>query len=247
LISSVGNTGIGVANPLEKLDVNGAIRIGNTVNNNAGTIRWDGFNFLGHNGAGWVQLDNVAAPITWLVVPNPAPGFGNPQLYPANPPGSITNALPGMPNFGGWIHAVDAPAPGLYPHQLMLETMTGPGALNASQLYRISNGFNPPYIDYSVGLFGLDATYKICMGPVLTPTSQGDAITLFRADPLGIIDLPNQSRVRAYQQDPNQVNQPILPNVWTPVNFTNDAPFPQGYDEQNELLLLRSQTCLRHL
>jgi hypothetical protein len=57
LISSIGHTGIGVANPLEKLDVNGAIRIGNTANNNTGSIRWDGSNFQGRNTTGWVNLD----------------------------------------------------------------------------------------------------------------------------------------------------------------------------------------------
>jgi hypothetical protein len=57
LISSAGNTGIGIANPLEKLDVNGGVRLGNTTNNNTGAMRWNGSNFQGNNGSGWVNLD----------------------------------------------------------------------------------------------------------------------------------------------------------------------------------------------
>ncbi len=95
-------------------------------------------------------------------------------------------------------------------------------------------GINPPFIDYSVGLFGGDGTYKVCFGSLLTPTAQSDNTTMLRANPMGIIDLPNQSRVRAYQLSLNGFIQVIPPFVWTPVNFTNDAPLPTGYDEQNE-------------
>jgi hypothetical protein len=238
-IKAGGNVGLGFNNPLEKLDVNGAVRIGSTTTNNAGTIQFNGVNFMGYDGVSWLQLDNLVSPPTWLIFPNPAPGTGNPQLYPANPPASITNALPGMPNSGGWIHAVDAPAPGLYPHQLMLESMTGPGgALGASQLFRISNGFNPPFIDFSMGIFSGDGTFKLTNVPNLFPTTHSDNISMLRVFPNGIVDLPNQSRVRAYQVDPNGFNQMIPPNLWVPVNFTMDAPPSQGYDEQNEFIVV---------
>ena len=48
--------GIGTSSPLEKLDVNGAIRLGTTPNNYAGTIRWTGSDFEGYNGADWKTL-----------------------------------------------------------------------------------------------------------------------------------------------------------------------------------------------
>ena len=232
-----GNVGIGTTNPLEKLDVNGAVRIGSTALNNAGTIQFNGVNFMGFDGASWLQLDNVNTPPTWLMIPNPLPApLNNPQLYPAMPPSSVTTGMPGMPNNLGWIHASDAAAPGLFPHLLACESILG-GAFSASQIYQISNGPANPMMNYSVGLFNQDMTYKVCVGPVLTPTSQSDNTTMLRADPLGIIDLPNQSRIRAYQQDPNGINQPVFPNVWTPVNFTNDSPLAQGYDEQNEFIV----------
>lgn len=54
------NVGIGTANPIEKLDVAGAIKIGGTATNvpAAGTIRWnaDRKDFEGHNGNEWVSL-----------------------------------------------------------------------------------------------------------------------------------------------------------------------------------------------
>jgi hypothetical protein len=43
------NTGIGITTPVEKLDVNGAIRIGNTSTVNQGTIRYNGGRFEGLN------------------------------------------------------------------------------------------------------------------------------------------------------------------------------------------------------
>ncbi len=51
-----GNVGIGTIGPLEKLDVNGAIRLGTTATDNAGTIRWTGFDFQGYDGSTWNSL-----------------------------------------------------------------------------------------------------------------------------------------------------------------------------------------------
>jgi hypothetical protein len=48
-----GNVGVGVGNPLERLDVAGAIRLGTTIESNAGTIRWTGSDFEGYDGASW--------------------------------------------------------------------------------------------------------------------------------------------------------------------------------------------------
>jgi hypothetical protein len=244
LISSGGNTGIGTINPLEKLDVSGAVRLGATANNNAGTIQFNGANFFGYDGLNWLQLDNVAVPVppTWIMNPNPLPApQNNPQLYPILLPGTITNLPPGLPNPTAWIYSTDVAAPGLYPHQLTLEAISIPNPpfppASASQLYQIAPGPFPgvPIANYSAGLFIGDLTYKVCKGPILTPTFQGDGLTMLRADPLGIIDLPNQSRVRAYQQD--QFLQQIPSNLWTPVNYNFDAPLPVGYDEQNEFIV----------
>ena len=55
--------GVGNSSPLEKLDVPGGVRIGNTVTNNAGTIRWTGSDFEGYNGAEWTSLTGVGAEV----------------------------------------------------------------------------------------------------------------------------------------------------------------------------------------
>ena len=55
--------GIGTASPLEKLDVDGAVRIGTTANNNAGTIRWSGSDFEGYDGADWKTLTGEGAEV----------------------------------------------------------------------------------------------------------------------------------------------------------------------------------------
>ena len=56
-VVTTGSIGIGTASPAEALDVSGAIKLGTTSNTNTGTIRWDGANFQGRTGSGWVDLD----------------------------------------------------------------------------------------------------------------------------------------------------------------------------------------------
>jgi len=230
-IKAGGNVGLGFASPVERLDVNGAIRIGNTSSSNPGTIKWDGNDFQGfHPIWGWIIFGS-----NWIKQANPAPGFGNPQLHPRTPPGSITTGFPPWPNNLAWIHAVDVAAPGLFPHQLACESVIPP--FNASMIFQISAAPMQPIANFSQGIFFGDMTYKICSGPVLTPTFQSDLTTMLRTFPNGIVDLPNQSRARAFLVDPNGQNQMIPPNIWTPVNFTLDVPQPQGYDQQNEFVV----------
>jgi len=54
------NVGVDVATPLQKLDVAGGLRIGNTANNLAGSIRYNGTSFEGYNGTTWVPFGPVA-------------------------------------------------------------------------------------------------------------------------------------------------------------------------------------------
>lgn len=51
------NVGIGVPVPLQKLDVNGAIKIGTSPTNQPGTIRYNGGNFEGGNGSSWKSFE----------------------------------------------------------------------------------------------------------------------------------------------------------------------------------------------
>ncbi len=56
LEAGTANCGIGVYDPLERLDVAGAVRIGTTSESNAGTIRWTGTDFEGYDGGTWLSL-----------------------------------------------------------------------------------------------------------------------------------------------------------------------------------------------
>lgn len=51
------NVSIGNSLALEKLEVDGAIKISNTITENEGTIRWDGTHFEGYTGVGWKVFD----------------------------------------------------------------------------------------------------------------------------------------------------------------------------------------------
>lgn len=51
-----GKTGIGIAQPTERLDVNGGLRLGSTNSSHAGTIRYSGTDFEGYDGFTWRSL-----------------------------------------------------------------------------------------------------------------------------------------------------------------------------------------------
>lgn len=57
--------GVDVADPQEKLDVNGAIKFGTTTNSNEGTVRWTGTDFEGYNGSEWVSLTTPTSSDGW--------------------------------------------------------------------------------------------------------------------------------------------------------------------------------------
>ena len=57
-VATSQNVGIGITNPVEKLEVNGGVKIGLTNNLASGTIRWNDTisDFQGYNGKSWVSL-----------------------------------------------------------------------------------------------------------------------------------------------------------------------------------------------
>lgn len=55
-ISANGNWGIATTNPVEKLDVNGGIKIGNTSQNNPGSVRFNGSQFEARDQNSWIPL-----------------------------------------------------------------------------------------------------------------------------------------------------------------------------------------------
>ena len=61
IIPTSGSVGIGTVAPAETLDVAGGIRIGNSSNTNAGTIRWTGSDFEGYNGSEWQSFTDIGS------------------------------------------------------------------------------------------------------------------------------------------------------------------------------------------
>lgn len=57
--SAAQNTGIGTTTPVQTLDVNGAIKVGSTNNNQPGSIRYNAGNFEGGNGSSWKSLEGL--------------------------------------------------------------------------------------------------------------------------------------------------------------------------------------------
>jgi hypothetical protein len=243
-----GSLGLGTIAPQEKLHLNlldGAVILGAHVqlagSEVAGTVEWNGTNFRGFNGTGWLNLD-LQQDNDWMII-NPSPmGALIPSTY-TFASGYVAVSLPGVSpapfpnNQFGYLYVNNSTMPGTFGHLLLLEDFTG--AFDASQGYMITNwqqlGIRQ---QYSLGIFNPDASFKLTKTGALTQTAQGDGTTMIRANPTGIIDHPNQSRIRAYHEDPSGANQQLIPpNVWTPINFTIDAPLPYGYDQQNEFVL----------
>lgn len=239
-----GNVGIGIGVgavvPNESLHLGGALVLGQTTASTplAGTIHWSGAggNFMGYDGTTWKALD-IQQDGDWAIIPGVA---GAPVLYTIAPcPAAVAAAgyVPGIP-LNQYAHLfvsnVGPPPPGILGHQILMEDASG--NLNSSQGFMISNYLGSGQnITFSQGLFNADLSFKICNGPVLTATAQSDNITMARFSFNGIVDLSNQSRVRAYQADMSgAINQLIPPGAWTPVNFNQVQPLPMGYDEHNE-------------
>jgi len=66
--SSGSNVGIGVSDPKQKLDIAGAIRIGNTTQNEPGSIRFVNGRFEGFSGSIWRYLDDsVTTDSGWVL------------------------------------------------------------------------------------------------------------------------------------------------------------------------------------
>lgn len=63
-IASAGNIGINTLTPSERLEINGALKLGTTTTTNAGTLRWDGSSFQGYNGSDWVTFVSTPPPST---------------------------------------------------------------------------------------------------------------------------------------------------------------------------------------
>ena len=58
---SSSNVGLGVYDPLERLDVAGAIRLGGASGANPGTMRWTGFDFEGYDGSSWKSFTSTGS------------------------------------------------------------------------------------------------------------------------------------------------------------------------------------------
>jgi hypothetical protein len=59
-IDNAGNVGIGITVPVQKLEVTGAIKIGDTGSNTAGSIRYHNSGFEGYDGIAWQSFGNHA-------------------------------------------------------------------------------------------------------------------------------------------------------------------------------------------
>jgi hypothetical protein len=61
VFGGTGSVGIGTPTPVERLEVDGGVKVGNTTGANEGTIRWSGSDFEGYDGASWVSLTSSSA------------------------------------------------------------------------------------------------------------------------------------------------------------------------------------------
>jgi hypothetical protein len=58
IVKDNGNVGVGTTAPAERLEVNGAVRIGNTAQQNEGTVRYSSGTFEGYASSAWYPLNN---------------------------------------------------------------------------------------------------------------------------------------------------------------------------------------------
>jgi Chaperone of endosialidase len=63
-----GNLGIGISVPIEKLEVNGAIRLGSTLGTNIGSIQYNNGKFSGYSGGQWNDFVTVGTATAGIVL-----------------------------------------------------------------------------------------------------------------------------------------------------------------------------------
>lgn len=73
-VTNSGNVGLGTPSPTQKLQVEGAIRIGNTATGEAGTVRYNAGRFEGNNGREWNSFEQLTrgSVITSYIAPDTA-------------------------------------------------------------------------------------------------------------------------------------------------------------------------------
>ena len=244
-----GKVGIGILGPKEILHLNGALVVGMHTsappNEVAGTIEWNGANFMGFDGSAWRALDAqpIVTPPDWTIQGNP---WGGPEIVPITIGSTLSMGPLGAPNSGAMVWLPDLAAPGMTPVQLMVEgTSNGPVVnSDAAMLFRRSDwSQQPPALlgEYWMGIYNATNELVIANATPLLPAAQADNTTVMTSSPVGIVSLDNQSRVRAIVPNINWGSwQLVQPNTWTPVNFTNPIPgipLVAGtpmYDEQGE-------------
>jgi hypothetical protein len=77
-LNSSNNLSVGTTLGLQKLHVNGAIKLGNTSSDVAGSIKWDNNDFKGYNGSEWKSLTSLDSSI-WEYYPTTS--FENDFVY----------------------------------------------------------------------------------------------------------------------------------------------------------------------
>jgi N-acetylneuraminic acid mutarotase len=91
VITGDRNVGIGTPTPLQKLDVNGAIKIGTTATNQPGAIRFNAGKFEGGDGTNWKSFEGTASGIVGTKL------YNNPALLNAGY--SLFGEIPGISSY----------------------------------------------------------------------------------------------------------------------------------------------------
>lgn len=175
VIDSVGNVGIGSTTPLQKLDINGAIRVGTTAVNAVGTIRYDSITstYEGFTGIGnWDPLNRSPWTIVGTVVFQGVNPDGTPATNPVIDTGAFVNKRSwrylGQDYVEEWIQ--------ISCQQVPVGASAGTGRYVIDPVFNISNF---EHIFYS-GLIGgvtptsQEKTFSATLGTGLVSTSTGD-------------------------------------------------------------------------
>jgi hypothetical protein len=100
VIMQAQNVGIGVPVPLQKLDVNGAIKIGTTTTNQPGAIRFNAGKFEGGDGTNWKSFEGTVSGIVGTRL------YNNPDLLNAGY--SLFGELRGISTYSSTINTTFA-------------------------------------------------------------------------------------------------------------------------------------------
>jgi len=250
-ITTTGYMGVGTTTPSQRLDVEGAIQIGNTTSAEAGVIRWTGSQFEAYNGTTWNTFSTGVSSL-WTQ-------SGSDIYYNAGSVGIGTATPQQTFNVVGTANFTDNVTFGTVSGQYLAGNLAGSGAILNRQTTSTDPTLVPSKDQFGYGIgYGSQSLHLIAgdtnvvevydsfVNFIKNITAQGN-VTATAAGSWGLFNKQSTSTIPSIVPNKDQLGyglgygssslhliaddtnvlevEPSLITAWTPTNFTDNVTF----------------------